>query len=103
GLWRTHEDPWDLIIRALEERRRREIGPALDMLRNCARMAAVEGDCDQKIRVKIGKLLSIADDLAAIGMQTGQLSPRALGRLGGFGGQAARLIGRARRDGRGER
>src|ERR1700692_1383762 len=31
--WRTGNDPWDLVMRALDERRRREIVPALTLLR----------------------------------------------------------------------
>jgi DNA-binding transcriptional regulator GbsR (MarR family) len=33
--WRTESDPWELMLRALDERRRREAGPALDILREC--------------------------------------------------------------------
>src|SRR5690348_8834187 len=35
--WRTARDPWALLSRAIEERRRREIAPALDLLRACQR------------------------------------------------------------------
>src|SRR5262245_7361867 len=31
--WKTDSDPWELMMRALEERQRREVGPALALLR----------------------------------------------------------------------
>jgi DNA-binding transcriptional regulator GbsR (MarR family) len=42
GAWRTESDPWELMMRALEERRRREIAPALELLRECRQAAAAE-------------------------------------------------------------
>src|SRR5262252_9217878 len=35
SAWRTDSDPWELMMRALEERRQREIAPALELLRDC--------------------------------------------------------------------
>ena len=40
--WQTGSDPWELMMRALEERQRREIGPALDLLRDTRRAALAE-------------------------------------------------------------
>jgi DNA-binding transcriptional regulator GbsR (MarR family) len=100
GGWRTESDPWELMMRALEERRRREIAPALELLRDCQRAALAEAGRDRAVALQIGKLLALAEDLAAIDMQARRLSPRALRQMIGIGGRAARFIDRTlgRRD-----
>jgi hypothetical protein len=42
--WRTGSDPWELVMRALDERRRRELAPALTVLRECQRELRGVGD-----------------------------------------------------------
>ena len=90
--WRTDSDPWDLMLRALEERRRREIGPALALLRDCRRAAQAEQS--GAVAPQIAKLVALVEDLAAIDVQARRLSPRALRRLIGLGGRAARFMDR---------
>jgi DNA-binding transcriptional regulator GbsR (MarR family) len=92
--WRTDSDPWQLMLRALEERRRREVTPALTLLRDCHQAALVEAGRDRLVGLQIGKLFTLAEDLAAIDTQARRLSPRTLRRLVGLGGRAARLIDR---------
>jgi DNA-binding transcriptional regulator GbsR (MarR family) len=92
--WRTDSDPWDLMLRALEERQRREVGPALDLLRECHEIALRERGPDRVAAAQIGKLLRLAEDLAAINTQAQRLSPRALRQLVGLGGLAGRFIDR---------
>jgi DNA-binding transcriptional regulator GbsR (MarR family) len=100
AAWRTESDPWELMMRALEERRRREIAPALDLLRACERAALAEKERERMVGLQIGKLLALAEDLAAIDMQARRLSPRALRQMIGIGGRAARFLDRTlgRRD-----
>lgn len=92
--WRTDSDPWDLLVRALEERQRREIGPALALLRDCQQTALLERGPHRAVAAQIGKLLQLAGDLAAINAQAQRLSPRRLRQLVGFGGLAGRFIDR---------
>jgi DNA-binding transcriptional regulator GbsR (MarR family) len=100
AAWRTVSDPWELMMRALEQRRQREIAPALDLLRDCQRAALAEGGRERAVAAQIGKLLALAEDLAAIDMQARRLSPRALRQMIGIGGRAARFMDRTfgRRD-----
>jgi len=91
--WRTGTDPWELVMRALDERRRREIVPALTLLRESHDAALAEGT--RPAAAQIGKLLALAEDVAAIETQARRLSPRTLRRMVGLGGAAARLMGRA--------
>jgi DNA-binding transcriptional regulator GbsR (MarR family) len=92
--WRTDSDPWGLMMRALEERRRRELGPARDLLRDCRRAALAEGGHQRTVVSQIEKLLRLFEDLAAIGRQTQRLSPSNIRHLVGLGGLAARVLDR---------
>jgi DNA-binding transcriptional regulator GbsR (MarR family) len=99
GAWRTDTDPWELLLRALEERRRREIDPALDLLRDCQREMTADGAGGKTASAQIAKLIALVEDLAAIDMQARRLSPQTLRRLVGLGGRVGRLINRTLRTG----
>lgn len=92
--WRTESDPWELMMRALEERQRREVGPAIELLRECRREALAEGGRHHVVATQIGKLLRLVEDLAAIGRQTQRLSPATMRHMVGLGGFAARILDR---------
>ncbi len=94
NAWRSDSDPWDLMMRALEERQRREVGPALDLLRDCRHAALAEGMHQRKVAFQIDKLLGLLEDLAAIGRQSQRLSPSTIRRMMGLGGLAARVLDR---------
>ena len=93
--WRTDGDPWDLMMRALEERQRREVGPALDLLRNCRRAALAEGKHQRTVAAQIDKLTRLVEDLASISSQSQRLSPSTVRQMVGLGGLAARMLDRA--------
>jgi DNA-binding transcriptional regulator GbsR (MarR family) len=93
--WQTKADPWDLMVSVLDERRRREAGPALETLRECSRMAAEENPRDAVLSSQIGKLLALAEDLVAIDAQARRMSPGTLRQLVEIGGRTARFIDRA--------
>jgi DNA-binding transcriptional regulator GbsR (MarR family) len=93
--WRTDGDPWELLLRALEERRRRETAPALSLLRTCRREALSEPADEPAVAGQIGRLLELVEDLAAIDVQARRLSPRTLRQLVRFGGRAARFLDRS--------
>jgi DNA-binding transcriptional regulator GbsR (MarR family) len=99
--WRTDSDPWELMMRALEERQRRETGPAIDALRECHRVALAEGRGQRTAALQIEKLLRLAEDLSAINAQAQRFSPRTLRHMVGLGGLAARFLDRTL--GRGDR
>jgi DNA-binding transcriptional regulator GbsR (MarR family) len=94
-VWRTESDPWELMLRALEERRRREIDPALAILQDGLQSVSTADRDGRKVALQIGKLLQLGEDLAAIDLQARRLSPQALRRVVGLGGRAARFMDRA--------
>ena len=89
SLWRTGADPWELVATALEQRRARELAPALDVLRASRRDAVG----DPILSRQVGKLLDLVEDIAAIDAQARRLSPRLIRGMLAAGGRAARLFG----------
>jgi DNA-binding transcriptional regulator GbsR (MarR family) len=87
--WATGSDPWELVTRALEQRRARELSPALDLLRASRAEAAAE----PVLARQIGRLLDLVEDIAAIDAQAHRLSPAALRTLIGVGGRVSRFLG----------
>lgn len=94
-LWQTDSDPWNVMMRALEERRRRELVPALQLLRDCSSEAARDQSADRRVERQIGKLLMLVEDLSAIDARAGRLSPRSLRQIVRLGGRAARFLDRS--------
>jgi DNA-binding transcriptional regulator GbsR (MarR family) len=86
--WQTGDDPWALVMRALERRRDQELPVALEVLRTTHRQAA----SDARLANRIGSLLAMVDDVAAIDAQAQRLSPQSLRRLIRAGGTVARLV-----------
>jgi DNA-binding transcriptional regulator GbsR (MarR family) len=94
NAWRTGGDPWELMMRALQERQRREVGPALDLLRDCRRAALAEAGPSRAVVARIDKLLRLAEDIAAINRHAERLSPATVRQMVGLGGLAARILDR---------
>jgi DNA-binding transcriptional regulator GbsR (MarR family) len=95
GTWDAGGEPWDLLFAALEERRRRELPPALEMLHACRDEAAADGTTPGAVRGRIARMLDLVEDLAALELQSRRLSSTSLMRLVSLGGRAARLLDRA--------
>ncbi len=100
NAWRTDSDPWELVMRALEVRRRHEAEPALATLRDCYRATQTDKGTEPAVRAQIGKLVALAEDVAAIDMQARRFSPATLRKIVRLGGNAARLIDRTFGQGR---
>jgi DNA-binding transcriptional regulator GbsR (MarR family) len=95
GLVGASGEPWDLLFAAFEERRRRELVPALKVLTAAARSAASDGT-PRATAQRIRSLLDLVRDLSTIGDQVGQLSSRTLARLISLGGRVSRILGPTR-------
>jgi DNA-binding transcriptional regulator GbsR (MarR family) len=92
--WRTSDDPWDLLIRGLEERSRRELPSALAALGECHKTALSDPDAGSASADRIARMLALVEDLAAIEGQAHRLSPQVLRGLAGMSGRAARFFDR---------
>src|SRR5262249_12622082 len=93
GLWQVGGDPWEMLMSGLEERRRDEIEPALSTLRECH--ASALRDRDPTVGRRIGAVLDLVEDLAAIDTQARRLSPQFMRQMVGLSGRAARFMDRA--------
>lgn len=103
SLWQVGGDPWDMLMSGLEERRRDEIAPALSTLRECHASALRENAASPSVGRRIGTVLELVEDLAAIDVQARRLSPQFLRQMVGLSGRAARFMDRTfggRRGGR---
>lgn len=89
NFWRTGDDPWELVMRALERRRDRELGPALSLLRQTRGETS-----DPALRERIARLLRLVEDIEALDAQARRFSSSTLRRLIGVGGTAARTFDR---------
>lgn len=92
--WSTGDDPWEMLVAGLSRRRGQEVGPALATLRECHREACPQ---DPALAARIAKLLTLAEDIAAVDAQASRISPRLMRSVLGLSSRAARLLnGRAR-------
>jgi DNA-binding transcriptional regulator GbsR (MarR family) len=104
ALWSVGSDPWQMLFAGLEARRQRELEPALVTLRECRALAARDGTTTS-VRHRIGQVLDLVEDLAAIDLQARGLSPTVVRQVIGLSGRAARFADRlggrwgGRRDG----
>ena len=93
--WQAGNDPWEMLFAGLEERRRRELEPALSTLRHCHTEAARDGVTGRSVQRRIGEVLGLVEDLAAVDLQARRVSPQFLRQLIGVSGRAARFFDRA--------
>jgi DNA-binding transcriptional regulator GbsR (MarR family) len=92
GVQAAGGKPWDLMFAAFEERRRREIEPAVQVLAQAVRSAGRDGT-PRQVTERIRDLHALARDLSAIAQRVGQFSAGTLTRLVGLGGRLSRIIG----------
>ena len=93
--WDAGGDPWELLLAGLEQRRQRELQPAMDMLARCETEARRDGRTPRDVAARIADMRALAEDLSAIDLQARRLSPRMVRQMIGLGGRAARVLNRA--------
>ena len=93
GRIRVDGEPWDLLFAGMEERRRREIGPALQAIGEAARLASNDGT-PRHTALRINNLKDLLQDLSALGDQLGRVPARTLQRFVRLGGQFSKLLRR---------
>lgn len=93
--WQTSGDPWDMLLRGLEQRRRRELPPALATMRACQDEAMADGTTEPAVARQIGRMMTLMEQLAALESRAQHLSPRLFRGVLGASGRAARFVDRA--------
>jgi DNA-binding transcriptional regulator GbsR (MarR family) len=90
--FRAKQDPWDMVLAIVEERKRREIDPALAMVRSCAVQAGTDPETPKGARLRITAMLELLTELDAFYAQVRRLSPPTLKRAVKMGDKLIRMI-----------
>ncbi len=93
-FFKAEIDPWEIMLRIAEERKRREIDPALTMLRDCVAQAG-EGRGDEAfVRERLEAMLAFLDELDGWYAQVRRLPRSTLAAIVKLGGRIAGLVRR---------
>lgn len=87
-------DPWEIMLRIAEERKRREIDPALTMLRDCIDELDRGGASDPVTRERLESMATFLDDLSGWYDQVRRLPRSTLYRIVKLGSSIAAFIRR---------
>ncbi|GEM_PF-1130101 len=93
--WVVGDDPWELLVTGLEERRKREMPEALALMKACVAQAESDGATPGQAKDKMADMLSLIRDLEAIHPSRQILSSRAMRQIISFGASASRLFKRS--------
>jgi DNA-binding transcriptional regulator GbsR (MarR family) len=87
-------DPWDMLMLIVEGRKRREIDPTVEVLREIAREAEADGDTPDQARAKIKAMSSFMDQLSGWYAQMKQIPRPVLLKLMGLGARITKFVSR---------
>lgn len=93
-VFEAHADPWEAMMKGLDQRRGRDLPGMRKSLEDCRGMLGAEVSREA---AQISKMIRLVDDLSAIHAQAFRVSPRLLRGVVGVSGRAARLLGRTER------
>ncbi|NOT42573.1 MAG: hypothetical protein HOP13_19020 [Alphaproteobacteria bacterium] len=95
GGWFVGDDPWELLVTGLEERRKREMPEALAIMQSCVAQAEKDGATPSQAKAKMADMLSLIRDLEAIHPSRQMLSSRAMRQIISLGASASRFFKRS--------
>jgi len=88
--YEAHDDPWEAMLKGLDQRRRRDLPEMKASLSAClGRFQA----SSKNEALQVRKMMKLVDDLSAIHAQAFRFSPKILRGVVGVSGRAARLFG----------
>ncbi|MEP3275700.1 MAG: hypothetical protein ABJN26_08030 [Stappiaceae bacterium] len=93
GLVWTDGEPWDLLFAGMEERRRREIGPAIAAIGDAAKAAGTDGTPRPTI-ARINSLYELLQDLSSVGDQMNYVPSGAFKTAVRLSGRVSKFLGR---------
>jgi hypothetical protein len=73
--YRAHSDPWDAMLKGLDQRRGRDLPAMKTSLSELHRTLSTHGSTET---VQVEKMISLVNDLSAIQTQAFRISPRLL-------------------------
>lgn len=88
------QDPWDMLMTIVEGRKRREIDPTLEILRECVREADTDGETPPEVRAKLERMRALTEQLSGWYDQMRHVPRPVLMKLLGLGARITRLVAR---------
>ncbi len=92
--FRAEADPWEIMLRIVEERKKREIDPLLTMLRNCAIEADGDAETGADVKARIVAMQTFLEDVTGWYEQVRRLPRSTLQGVLRLGARIANVIGR---------
>ena len=92
--FKAEADPWEIMLRIAEGRKKREIDPLLTMLRNCAIEAGEDAGTEADVKVRIVAMQTFVEDLSSWYDQVRRLPRPTLQAVVRLGARIANLIRR---------
>ncbi|HAH10374.1 MAG TPA: ArsR family transcriptional regulator [Alphaproteobacteria bacterium] len=90
--FRAKQDPWDMLLAIVEERKRREIDPALAMVRSCVAQAAQDAQTPNGAAQRMQAMLALLTELDTLYVQLRALSRPTLQRAVKLGDRLVKLL-----------
>jgi len=87
-------DPWDMLMLIVEGRKRREIDPTVEVLREIAREAETDAATPDQARAKIKAMSTFMDQLSGWYAQMKQIPRPVLLKLMGLGARITKFVSR---------
>lgn len=88
------QDNWDILLTIVEERRRREIEPTLQMLRTCVEDAKGDTRTPEEIKARMASILGFMETLNRWYEDVRRIPKGTLVQLMKLGGKVAKFVGK---------
>ena len=88
------QDPWDMLMTIVEGRKRREIDPTLEILKECMREAETDGETPPEVRAKLERMAALTEQLSGWYDQMRHVPRPVLMKLLGLGARVAAMVAR---------
>jgi DNA-binding transcriptional regulator GbsR (MarR family) len=79
--FKAKQDPWDMVLSIVDERKRREFDPAAQMVRECVRLSRDDGQTPKNVQERLDNLLEMVEQLDELYRQARRLPRSVLRRV----------------------
>ena len=90
----ARQDPWDMLMTIIEGRKRREIDPTLEMLRECAEEAEADPDTPETVKARLRNMRGFMEQVNGWYEQMRHVPRPTLMKLVSLGAKVSAFIGR---------
>jgi DNA-binding transcriptional regulator GbsR (MarR family) len=87
------KDVWEMFHIIVDERKRREVDPTLEVLRTCVKELGDAGGQESYARERLGEMLRFFEEITALHHEIGRLPGGAIRRLAGLRTKLRKLLG----------